>query len=282
MEEIVQKLERHRLRIYYLMLAGTLSIVVGVMCILYSWLPWYVCLSILGVGLCLWIGSGQTKKRYVMRYKRELVSALLQEEFEEVVFEPEHGITKDEIAEVKLRDYGNKLYARNRFEGCYKGVHFVFSELRLVAVDEKNKEVKEKELFHGKWISFDLNKHFKGEIQVHRNPTVRYKHLEKVHFEDVAFNKRFRTFATDQQIAVGIVTPHLMEKIVKIGSNEEFDLCFQNGRLHTAVKASGDYFEPPIFMKIDLILVRKRLEEGVQEIKRYVEVLELYKKNHVS
>lgn len=41
-------------------------------------------------------------------------------------------------------------------------------------------------------------------------------------------------------------------------------------------------FEPPILMKIDLIRVRKQLEVGVQDIKRYIEVLELYKKSYVS
>lgn len=282
MEEIVQSLEKQRLKIHYLRWAGVLSLFLGGTCLVYEWLVWYWGLGIILVGLGLWSGGGQTKKSYVQRYKKELIAELLREEFDEVVFEPDQGITQGEIMPIKLRDYGDKLYARNRFEGSYKGVPFVFSELRLVEVHKKDKDVKEKELFHGKWISFVMYKQFEGEIQVHRNPTVRYKHLEKIHFEDVTFNKKFRTFASDQHTAFYVVTPHLMEKIVKLGGGDEFDLCFENGRLHTAIKAYGDYFEAPVLMKINLDRARRNLEEGVQEIKRYVEIMELYKKSYAG
>lgn len=282
MEQIVEKLERERKAIHKIKLVGYVCILIGGYLLFWTGLKWYLSVICIIVGLGIKSHSTKKKEDYIEAYKNELVTEILKEEFEDVVFKPHMGVSKEQIDRGSLGDYGNKMVSKHAFEGSYKGIPFLFSHLTCIEQSKKKGEVREKTLFEGNWISFGLGKEFTGEVQIHRIIELNYKsYLEKIEFEDVKFNKEFKTYATDAHLAFYLITPPMMEKIKKLGdrsfiSTLDLDLCFENGCLHTMIKSlEMNAFEPNIYSKINLEKAKEKVIGGVSAIKDYVDVLGL-------
>lgn len=281
MEEIVVELNKIRSKFWRQRWIGMALIVLGI-AFIFLGLKWYVWLITILTGIGTWAISNDVKKEYVLMYKHKLIQAILETHFEDVYFDVNSGITKEEIDKARLRYYGTKFYTDHRLKATYKGVAFTYAPIRFIEEKVNKKgETSEKELFDGKWLSVKMHKKFKGEIQIHKNPAIKYKsYLTKVEFEDIAFNKNFKTFASTPHEAFFLITPKVMENITRLEKESyntitHFDLSFRNTQLYTLINDFTHYYGVSILTKIKLEKVEQKIAEGVAGVKKCIDLLEI-------
>ena len=143
-------------------------------------------------------------------------------------------------------------------------------------------------IFRGRWMIFDFNKTFKANVQVCQkgfgnnkvinsifSKSTRY---QKIQMESTDFNKRFLVYAQDAHDAFYIITPHIMEKIIKLSgdSKGKILLCFINNQLHVGLYDNDDSFEPSsCFSTIDTERVTQDVLSDINKITMFVDELEL-------
>ena len=96
--------------------------------------------------------------------------------------------------------------------------------------------------------------------------------------ESTDFNKRFLVYAQDAHDAFYIITPHIMEKIIKLSgdSKGKILLCFINNQLHVGLYDNDDSFEPSsCFSTIDTERVTQDVLSDINKITMFVDELEL-------
>lgn len=119
-------------------------------------------------------------------------------------------------------------------------------------------------IFRGLFFHADFNKKFKGRTYV--SPDVAEKMLGKfgqkfqsltgraplVKLENIEFEKGFVVHATDQIEARYILTPTIMEAILRIKNqyNCEVHFSFVGSRVYCALSINKNLFEPKIFDKV--------------------------------
>lgn len=134
------------------------------------------------------------------------------------------------------------------FKGSYEEVNINVSEHKLIRGTGK----RAKTIFKGIFILFDFNKKFKGKTVVYSNniinntfSCVKGKKVD-VNLEDVVFSKEWKVKATDQIEARYVLTPMLMEQMLKIkklfkGVGIEFS--FFDNKLFIAIPTYKNLFE---------------------------------------
>lgn len=100
-----------------------------------------------------------------------------------------------------------------------------------------------------------------------------------VWLENVEFNRKFKIFAHTQQEVFYVLTPQMMERILKI--YERFDdmcISIMGSRMILAINSSLNGLEPQLKKRVEYEAERRRLLEELQEIVDVIEGLELEKK----
>jgi hypothetical protein len=161
-------------------------------------------------------------------------------------------------------------YAGDDFvSGVIEKTDFECSELhtqyKQVTYDSKGRRQEHwVTIFRGLFFHADFNKEFKGRTYV--SPDVAEKMLGKfgqkfqsftgpaplVKLENIEFEKEFVVHATDQIEARYILTPTIMEAILRIKKqyNCEVHFSFVGSRVYCALSISKNLFEPKIFGKV--------------------------------
>ncbi len=86
-----------------------------------------------------------------------------------------------------------------------------------------------------------------------------------IKLENPEFEKTFAIYGTSQIEARKLLTPVIMERILKYNrlSKHDISLSFRKNKLYMAIPTTKNYFEPQIFRKIkfnDIIEICKILE----------------------
>jgi hypothetical protein len=142
-------------------------------------------------------------------------------------------------------------------------------------------------LFRGLFIIADFNKQFNGITLV--LPDVEQKLLgwfgqtlqglsaklglqpgELVKLEDPEFERAFKVYSTDQIEARYILTPSLMERILRFRqrTQSEIRLAFIASRLYVAIPTTHDYFEAPsLFAPVGTLLKPETIINYLEELR---------------
>ena len=168
------------------------------------------------------------------------------------------------------------------FSGVYDGVHISIGEqklkqIRYEAVEqnifsgENNRTVKRREkcIFSGICILFEMNKNFKGRTIVLKdkgalgNALTRIKGLQNVRLEDSRFEKVFEVYSDDQVEARYLLTTAFMERMLKLRDlydGKAIQFCFNRNKLLLSIPTKQNMFEANSFFcsnlnkkKIDLV-----------------------------
>lgn len=192
-------------------------------------------------------------------YKRkytEFIPMVLGDKFENLQFSREKEELKTQIVESNLRDYHNKIEISNVLTGSYQGIEFTHADVRLLKLVQKGNDAKSRIAYQGKWLCIKNPTEFKGEIQLHTEPTIKYPYLQPIKFEYINFNKKFKTFATSKLDAFYLFTPQYMEFMDKFADKftraYEFDMCYKEGYVYTMMAAHLNDLKPSVFFKLDL------------------------------
>lgn len=231
--------------------------------------------------------NGKDIKKFNKEYKNIYVLNFLKQNFENIIYKPEEGITKKEIKKYNTLNLGDKFTSNDYICGTYKNVKFEQSDIHIQEKYEEedkdgNKIITWETTFEGRYMIFDFNKNFKSNVQVISNDFIKrslphIKNNKKVKLEDIEFNKMFKIYSEIEHDAFYILTPHFMEKIKKL--YKELDapikLTFMENKLHVAVNNGEDSFEYNVLNPINEEEIEQDIIKDIKLITDFVNELNL-------
>lgn len=231
--------------------------------------------------------NGKDIKKFNKEYKNIYVLNFLKQNFKNIIYKPEEGISKKEIKKYNTLNLGDKFTSNDYICGTYKNVKFEQSDIHIQEKYEEedkdgNKIITWETIFEGRYMIFDFNKNFKSNVQVISNDFIkkslpRIKNNKKVKLEDIEFNKMFKIYSEIEHDAFYILTPHFMEKIKKL--YKELDapikLTFMENKLHVAVNNGEDSFEYNVLNPINEEEIEQDIIKDIKLITDFVNELNL-------
>lgn len=220
--------------------------------------------------------------QYETAYKQFIVKRTLESFFTDLLYIPEKGIDKEVLKNSYI--YTGDIYSSNDYvKGKYKNVLFEQSDVKIV---EKREEKDSKgnthtyydTIFQGKWMIFDFNKNFKYNLAVVQDSIVYPKEVKKIKLENDDFNKKFAVYAGNEEEAFYILTPHMMERLLKLDEDNKgrVSLLFKDNKLYIGLNNYTDSFEPPTYMKkIDEKVEIEKALKDIKSITQFVDELDL-------
>ncbi|OXA93857.1 DUF3137 domain-containing protein [Flavobacterium hercynium] len=214
------------------------------------------------------LGNARTKGKlesYKEEYKSEVIPLALKQINKSLVFEPNNGVPHAALENSMLfTRVIDRFVTQDFIYGMQDKTAFCFSEVRAEFKSERqtNKGIVTKwyPIFQGIIFVVDFNKNFKVSTIVRskefgddlggwlsRN-VFNSGNSERVQLENASFNKEFTTYSKDQIEARYILTPKVIEGILKLNdkSDKTISLSFINSSLYVALPLKADHFEASI------------------------------------
>ncbi len=200
--------------------------------------------------------------------KKQFKVTVLKEMFNELMpgteYKPDYGLSPSLVYDTEFLKRADRFHSEDYLSGELEGVTFVSSDVRLeerhVQHTKNGTRVYYTTYFLGRVFRFDFNKDFVGELQVLESgyPLSRFKY-DRIKLESVAFNKKFKTYSTNDLTAFYILTPDIMESIFKIEARNpgKISFSFHDGKLFFAINNNKNTFELQMFRKIDNSMIEE-------------------------
>lgn len=213
-------------------------------------------------------------KQYKASFKPLVVQSILQFIDPELRYYQEEYIAKDTFMRSSLFGFLPDVYkGEDYIMGKIGAVSFEMSELELYHPSEFTGRMER--LFRGIFFHANFQKNFEGRIIVIPNkgwqrflPTIKemtkYGAYELNNLHDEAFNETFLVYA-DPTVQVGqILTPELVDAIMRYKQKnpKELFISFVNSHFYVAIDEPYDLLEPNVFLaNVDFELVKEFYEE---------------------
>ena len=193
------------------------------------------------------------KKKHIKTYKAQVVPTLVESVFPGASYSPKGAISKRDLKETGLFKFKREhdFESEDTITGRIGKTDFSFCEIR-VSHQEQNGEDSYKTVYDFFGFAFiaDFNKHFHGRTlfsskKSHLNVGF-FSDLQPCVIEDLEFEKRFMTYATDDQQARYIITPGLQQRILDLNDffdNQELGISFHDGLMFMIVDSGTNHFE---------------------------------------
>ena len=216
-------------------------------------------------------------------YKGTIVSNFLNNNFDNLMYDPNKGIDYDIIKNLNIIRTGTKFRASDYLKATYKNITFEFCEINIE--DDSNGE-STATLFQGQWFIFELNKCIKSNVHIFDKEIFWAKAkketddinqvFQKVEVEDIDFNQIFDVYAQIEQEAFYLLTPTFIEKIKEINKKTEGRLLFgiSGNKIHVGILNHNNLFEPNIFKKTDINKEKEIIFNQIQFITNFIDSMD--------
>lgn len=236
---------------------------------------------------------GRLYKRYRKIFKDMFVVKALAGLFEDIYYAPEKGLPYKVIDETNMMNMGDRYHSEDYISGKYKGIPFEQADVHIEERHQTTDSDGETRttyvtIFKGRWLVFDFNKNFKANLQIAQkrfgNSKVKRffgkkeKLFKRVKMESEEFNKVFKVYAQDVHEAFYLITPSLMERILRLKKDNKGKLlfCFVDKKLHIGIYNGKSSFEPTsVFKKINEEEIQKNVSKDIRVITQFVDELNL-------
>ncbi|MEN3000947.1 MAG: DUF3137 domain-containing protein [Armatimonadota bacterium] len=243
--------------------------------------------------LVIFISYGMMASEWSRLFKWRMLTRLVKFVSPELAYYPERYISEREFRSSLLfqRDpdrYRGEDLIEGRVGQTAIRLSEVHAEYKMEHYDSKGRRYTTwHTLFRGLFIIADFNKHFSGITLV--LPDVEQNLLgwfgqvlqglsaklgmqpgELVKLEDPEFERAFKVYSTDQIEARYILTPSLMERILRFRerTQSEIRLAFIASHLYVAIPTAHDHFEAPsLFAPVGTLLKPETLNKYLQELR---------------
>lgn len=243
--------------------------------------PWGLILLIPGV-IYMIMGTskfGKLSKRFKNEVLRDVISGFV----EDGIFDPDRGLDMNTVYNTEFLKRADRSHTEDYLSGKIDGVEFISSDVKL---EERHVEHTKNgtrtyyvAYFLGRIFEFEFNKSFEGYLQVLEGakPQSRRK-FKKVKLESVLFNKKFKTYSTNDHTAFYVLTPHLMEALLSFEENNKGKIYFSfiGSKLYVGINNFKDTFE----LKMFKVLNESSFEEFKKELYVIKEVVTELKLNN--
>ena len=259
-----------------------ITVILGVVFVLgmFTFMPviWVILFVVFGVDLFVF---SKTITDYKTKVKNMIVSDMLKKEFENISYNAKEGFSREFIADTELVSMGNIYSSNDLISGSYRNVAFKQADVHIQQHTQSGKTSTTVTLFKGRWLIYTFNKRFTGFLQIRSNENHLFgnskplrwfsdrQNTSRIKLENETFNQRFNIYASDEHEAYYILTPHFMEKLIKLDDSLEGNLVvgFIDNEVHIALYNNKDAFEPSILRPID--------DEYYQEVQDDIELIKL-------
>lgn len=206
----------------------------------------------------------QDKKAYSRRYKKNILEKVFSLILPEADFQSHDYISSSDYDNSRIFTASyNRYHGEDLLIAKYKGCPFKFSEVHTRHVSGSGKNRKERTIFKGIFFKASiplvvtsnlviipdiLNKLLGSTISGFLED-INFSRDKIVRLESPEFEKVFAIYGTDQIEARRILTPSIMEKILKYNTktHKDISLSIQGGSLYMAVPFHKNLFEPRIW-----------------------------------
>lgn len=256
---------------------------------------------LIGVGFFAGYRSTAARKQYTNTYKKLVAEKVLQACFEDAHYSPEQGFSRDEFTMAgvfSMRGYDFSYHSEDLITGIHSGVEFQQSDVRVThrSGGKNRRTVVDVD---GRLTRFRYDKDIRGRILITstnfspvsgsllymfgngRNGTEFIEKcmgnsLKAVSMEDVDFNQRFMTYATDAHSVYYLLTPPVMEYLKYLCSmDQKLSISFDGIFLYILRTGKGGIFEPPSQHTLDIAAEVDKSCRELQEIVYCIEALRL-------
>ena len=216
-------------------------------------------------------------------YKEEVVDEIIHAFCPNATYSPNNGVSEDLFRNSGLFTSPDRYHAEDLIEGCLDRTSFICSEVH--AEERRARSTKNgvqyywEDIFKGFLFIADFHKEFQGETTVLRDSFFKIKMgASRVKMENPDFEKVFDVFSTNQIEARYLITPSMMERMLKLDSNfkKGITISFRNSMILVAIPDSKNRFEADVWsslsdmsiLKSDFAVLQSLLEIVDEQIGR--------------
>lgn len=223
------------------------------------------------IGIIFLILASNIKSKYDNFVKANVIDGLIKEMYEEANYQPNNMININYINSLEIYQKPDRWSGEDYFSGKYKGISFACSEVKLQERRERrdskgNVQVYYVDYFNGRFYSFVFEKEFKERLQImekRANGKVSGR-LTKFETESIEFNKKFKTYATDQHYVFYQLTPVIQLNLLQFESIHRgtIQALYDKNRLDIAVNDSQN----TLHLDIKTPLIKENLTKVIHDI----------------
>lgn len=218
---------------------------------------------------------------FKLKFKREVIGAVVSAYDDSFVYVADSGIRKSTFRGSELFQ---KRIDRFKSEDFVKGKRgktaFEFSEMhaeyKTTSGSGKNRRTSWHTIFQGVFFVADFNKDFRTRTIVLPDTAEKvfgflgrklqdwnFSRPDVIRLEDPEFEQEFCVYGDDQVEARYILSPALMQRILKLKQKfgSKLYLSFIESKVYIAISSSKNRFEPTILSKLDMSLIREYKED---------------------
>ena len=190
-------------------------------------------------------------------YKEEVVDEIIHVFCPNATYSPNDGVSEDLFRNSGLFTSPDRYHAEDLIEGCLDKTSFICSEVH--AEERRARSTKNGVQYY--WDSF-----FKIKMGASR-----------VKMESPDFEKVFDVFSTNQIEARYLITPSMMERMLKLDSNfkKGITISFRNSTILVAIPDSKNRFEADVWSSLNDMSILKSDFAVLQSLLEIVDELNL-------
>lgn len=178
----------------------------------------------IGIAVILFLAWRVRKLSAQMKdlYKDAFVLEPLQNNFENVHYEPNGGFLKENIEAFGLCRMGNSFWSEDYIRATYQGVVFEVGEVHVRQVDKSGDSRCTETYFEGRMMVFSFPNKLVNSVSIfsrkfkHRPLSKREAKETAVELENLQFNDIFDVYSELQQDAFYLITPHFMDRLITL------------------------------------------------------------------
>ena len=174
--------------------------------------------------------------------------------FRDLAYSPRRGFSYNEIRDSAVVACGESRYfhSEDLLSGTYQGIEFQYADVKTQHVVSSGKRREVRTIFEGqvmRFASFDETKRSMGHLQIFQKEFLSnvkgWTAKNKIETENEAFNRRFQVYSADPHNAFYILTPRMMEQILRLADEvkEQISLTFNGKILYVAITRSRNMFD---------------------------------------
>ena len=215
-------------------------------------------------------------------YKEEVVDEIIHAFCPNAAYSPNGGVGEDLFRNSGLFTSPDRYYAEDLIEGYLDKTSFICSEVH--AEERRARYTKNGvryywvDIFKGFLFIADFHKEFQGETTVLRDSFFKIKMgVSRVKMENPDFEKVFDVFSTNQIEARYLITPSMMERMLKLDSNfkKGVTISFRNSTILVAIPDSKNRFEADVWSSLSDMSILKSDFAVLQSLLEIVDELNL-------
>ncbi|MFW6284860.1 MAG: DUF3137 domain-containing protein [Bacillota bacterium] len=263
MQEKIHAFQKRKRVVESTIILGGLSMIVAAALFVFAVAPTELIVALLVVGAVTLFFGYSAYTSIQDDFKEKVLKDILEESVENGSYKPQMGLGPTQVYQGECLSQADHMKTEDFLSGAIDGVSFISSDVVLANYQtvSTGKSVAQvlTPYFTGRVFSFDFNKAFKGRVFVMEKgkPVTQYK-TETVELESHAFNETFKTYATDAHTAFYVLTPQVIQALLKIEKNHPGDLSFSfiGTKLHIAINNQIDTFELSMFRPLNEEAIR--------------------------